>query len=149
MEELPARREEVDHAVEEGIIFKTLTNPVSISGDENKNVSSITCVQMELGEPDASGRRRPIEKKDSEFSIDVDCVIMALGTSPNPLIKSTTGGLDTQSWGGIIADENGKTSREGVFAGGDAVTGAATVILAMGAGKTAAKAIDEYVKSKK
>lgn len=148
MDELPARKEEVEHAVEEGIIFKTLTNPVAIGGDEGKNVSSITCVEMELGEPDVSGRRRPVVKEGSEFTLDVDCVIMALGTSPNPLIKSTTEGLDTQSWGGIVADENGKTSREGVFAGGDAVTGAATVILAMGAGKTAAKAIDEYIRSK-
>jgi len=148
MEELPARREEVEHAIEEGIIFKTLTNPVSIGGDENKNVTSMTCVEMTLGEPDASGRRRPVVKEGSEFTLEVDSVIMALGTSPNPLIKSTTEGLDTQSWGGIIADENGKTTRDGVFAGGDAVTGAATVILAMGAGKTAAKAIDEYIRSK-
>ncbi|MBQ7384280.1 MAG: NADPH-dependent glutamate synthase [Clostridia bacterium] len=148
IEELPARREEVEHAKEEGIIFKTLTNPKAILGDESRSVCGMTCVEMELGEPDASGRRRPIEKPDSEFTLDVDCVIMALGTSPNPLIKSTTEGLDTQSWGGIVADENGKTSREGVFAGGDAVTGAATVILAMGAGKTAAKAIDEYIMNK-
>ena len=149
MEELPARREEVEHAIEEGIIFKTLTNPVAILGDDNKNVRAMTCVEMALGEPDASGRRRPVVKPDSEFTLDVDCVIMALGTSPNPLIKSTTEGLDTQSWGGIIADECGKTSREGVYAGGDAVTGAATVILAMGAGRKAAKAIDEYIKAKK
>ena len=148
MEELPARREEVEHAIEEGIIFKTLTNPVAILGDDNKNVRAMTCVEMALGEPDASGRRRPVVKPDSEFTLDVDCVIMALGTSPNPLIKSTTEGLDTQSWGGIIADECGKTSREGVYAGGDAVTGAATVILAMGAGKNAAKAIDEYIMNK-
>ena len=148
MEELPARREEVEHAIEEGIIFKTLCNPTAILGDENKNVVGMTCVEMELGEPDASGRRRPIEKVGSEFSLDVDCVIMALGTSPNPLIKSTTEGLETQRWGGIIADECGRTSREGVFAGGDAVTGAATVILAMGAGKNAAAAIDEYIKNK-
>ena len=148
MEELPARREEVEHAKEEGIIFKTLSNPISILGDENKNVCGMTCVEMELGEPDASGRRRPVEKPDSEFTLDVDCVIMALGTSPNPLIKSTTEGLDTQKWGGIVTDEFGKTSREGVYAGGDAVTGAATVILAMGAGKTAAKAIDEYIQNK-
>ena len=148
MEELPARREEVEHAIEEGIIFKTLTNPVAILGDDNKNVRAMTCVEMALGEPDASGRRRPVVKPDSEFTLDVDCVIMALGTSPNPLIKSTTEGLDTQSWGGIVADENGKTSREGVYAGGDAVTGAATVILAMGAGKNAAKAIDEYIMNK-
>ena len=148
MEELPARREEIEHAIEEGIIFKTLTNPVAILGDDNKNVRAMTCVEMALGEPDASGRRRPVVKPDSEFTLDVDCVIMALGTSPNPLIKSTTEGLDTQSWGGIVADENGKTSREGVYAGGDAVTGAATVILAMGAGKNAAKAIDEYIMNK-
>ena len=106
-------------------------------------------MEMELGEPDASGRRSPVVKENSEFTMDVDCVIMAIGTSPNPLIKSTTKGLETQRWGGIIADENGQTSREGVFAGGDAVTGAATVILAMGAGKTAAEAIDEYIKNKK
>ena len=148
MEELPARREEVEHAKEEGIIFKTLCNPVEILGDDTKSVVGMTCVEMELGEPDASGRRRPVVKAGSEFTLDVDCVIMALGTSPNPLIKSTTEGLDTQSWGGIVADESGKTSRDGVFAGGDAVTGAATVILAMGAGKTAAKAIDEYIKNK-
>ena len=145
MDELPARREEIEHAIEEGIVFKTLTNPVSILGDDNKNVCGMICVEMELGEPDASGRRRPVLKADSEFTLDVDCVIMALGTSPNPLIKSTTDGLDTQSWGGIIADEGGKTSREGVYAGGDAVTGAATVILAMGAGKNAAKATNEYI----
>ena len=148
MEELPARHEEIEHAIEEGIIFKTLTNPTEILGDQKGFVSGIKCVEMTLGEPDASGRRRPIVKKGSEFQIEVDCVLMALGTNPNPLIKSTTEGLETESWGGIIADENGKTSREGVFAGGDAVTGAATVILAMGAGKTAAKAIDEYIKSK-
>ncbi len=148
MDELPARREEVEHAIEEGIIFKTLTNPTAILGDDNRNVRAMTCVQMELGEPDASGRRRPVVKPESEFTLDVDCVIMALGTSPNPLIKSTTEGLDTQSWGGIVTDEWGKTSREGVYAGGDAVTGAATVILAMGAGKNAAKAIDEYIMNK-
>ena len=148
MEELPARHEEIEHAIEEGIIFKTLTNPTEILGDENGFVSGIKCAEMTLGEPDNSGRRRPIVKPDSEFLINVDCVLMALGTSPNPLIKSTTTGLETENWGGIIADENGSTSREGVFAGGDAVTGAATVILAMGAGKTAAKAIDKYIKSK-
>ena len=150
--ELPARAEEVEHAKEEGIIFKTLTNPVEILGynnpddkrdPRNGSVAGIRCVEMELGEPDASGRRRPIVKEGSQFDIDLDCVIMALGTSPNPLIKSTTEGLETEKWGGIIADENGLTSRENVYAGGDAVTGAATVILAMGAGKTAAKAIDE------
>ena len=157
MEELPARAEEVEHAIEEGIIFKTLTNPKEIlsfydkenkRNEKNATVCGIKCVEMELGEPDASGRRRPVEKADSEFTIDVDCVIMALGTTPNPLIKDTTKSLETQKWGGICADENGRTSKEGVFAGGDAVTGAATVILAMGAGKTAAAAIDEYIKSK-
>ena len=148
MAELPARKEEVEHAEEEGIIFKTLTNPVSILGDEHKFVTGMKCVEMELGEPDASGRRRPIVKPDSEFVLDVDCVIMSIGTSPNPLIRNTTKGLETNKWGCFIADENGLTSREGVYAGGDAVTGAATVILAMGAGKTAAKAMDEYIKSK-
>ncbi len=143
MEELPARREEVEHAEEEGIIFKTLCNPVEIFADENDDVNKIRCIQMELGEPDASGRRRPIEKPGSEFDIDVDCVIMSLGTSPNPLIKSTTKGLEINKKGGIVVNEDGLTSRENVYAGGDAVTGAATVILAMGAGKTAAKAIDE------
>lgn len=143
MEELPARREEVEHAMEEGIVFKLLTNPVEILSDETGNVKAVKCVEMELGEPDASGRRKPIVKPDSEFVLDVDCVIMSLGTSPNPLIKSTTKGLDTTPKGCIIADENGLTSRENVYAGGDAVTGAATVILAMGAGKTAAAAIDE------
>ena len=148
MSELPARKEEVEHAEEEGIIFKTLTNPVEILGDEHKLVTGMKCVEMELGEPDASGRRRPIVKPDSEFVIDVDCVIMSIGTSPNPLIRNTTKGLDTNKWGCLIADENGLTSREGIYAGGDAVTGAATVILAMGAGKTAAKAMDEYIRSK-
>lgn len=146
--ELPARAEEVEHAKEEGIVFKFLTNPTAILEGENGMVRGISCVEMELGEPDASGRRRPVEKADSEFTIDCDCVIMAIGTSPNPLIKNTTKGLETQKWGGIIADEHGLTSREGVYAGGDAVTGAATVILAMGAGKTAAEAIDEYIKGK-
>jgi len=158
MDELPARREEVEHAMEEGIDFKLLHNPVRIIGYENpddprdpKNgfVKAIECVRMELGEPDEKGRRRPVEIPDSEFIMDVDCVIMALGTSPNPLIKNTTHGLETQKWGGIIVEEStGLTSREGVYAGGDAVTGAATVILAMGAGKTASKAIDEYLSSK-
>ena len=143
MEELPARKEEVEHAIEEGIIFKTLNNPVSIKGTDDGFVKAITCVQMELGEPDASGRRSPKAVEGSEFDLDVDCVIMSLGTSPNPLIKSTTEGLDTNRKGCIVADENGKTSKDMVYAGGDAVTGAATVILAMGAGKTAAKAIDE------
>ena len=148
MEELPARKEEVEHAEEEGIIFKTLTNPVEVLGDEHKFVTGIKCVEMELGEPDASGRRRPMVKPNSEFVLDVDCVIMSIGTSPNPLIRNTTKGLETNKWGCFIADENGLTSREGVYAGGDAVTGAATVILAMGAGKTAAKAMDEYIKNK-
>jgi len=143
MEELPARKEEVEHAEEEGIIFKTLNNPVEILADENDNVNKIRCIKMELGEPDASGRRRPIEVPGSEFELDVDCVIMALGTSPNPLIKSTTKGLEINKKGGIVVNEDGLTSCEHVYAGGDAVTGAATVILAMGAGKTAAKAIDE------
>ena len=147
--ELPARAEEVEHAKEEGIIFKVLTNPVEILGNEDGMVSGMKCVEMELGEPDASGRRRPVVKEGSEFVIDVDCVIMSIGTSPNPLIKSTTKGLETQKRGGIVADETtGQTSREGVFAGGDAVTGAATVILAMGAGKSAARAIDEYIQGK-
>ena len=143
MEELPARHEEVEHAIEEGIIFKTLNNPIQINGDENGAVSSMTCIEMELGEPDASGRRRPIEKVGSEFELPVDAVIMSLGTNPNPLIKSTTKGLEVNKKGGIIVNEDGLTSRAGVYAGGDAVTGAATVILAMGAGKLAAKSIDE------
>ena len=147
--ELPARREEVEHAMEEGIVFKFLTNPLEILGDDKGWVCAARCQEMELGEPDASGRRRPVPKEGSEFTLDLDCVIMALGTSPNPLIKSTTEGLETQKWGGIIAEEEtGLTSREGVYAGGDAVTGAATVILAMGAGKNAAAAIDEYLKKK-
>ena len=146
--ELPARAEEVHHAKEEGIIFRTLTNPVEILGDDDDAVTGIKCVEMELGEPDASGRRRPIVKEGSEFTIPMDCVIMSIGTSPNPLIKSTTEGLDTQKWGGIIADEDGLTSRPFVYAGGDAVTGAATVILAMGAGRKAAAAIDEAIKNK-
>jgi glutamate synthase (NADPH/NADH) small chain len=145
MEELPARKEEVEHAVEEGIIFKTLHNPVEIHGNENGYVSGMTCVQMELGEPDASGRRRPIEIKGSEFELPVDCVIMALGTSPNPLIKNTTPGLEVNKKGGIVVNEDGLTSHAGVYAGGDAVTGAATVILAMGAGKLGAKSIDEQL----
>ena len=147
--EFPARAEEVEHAKEEGIVFHLLNNPTQILGDENGNVKGMECIRMELGEPDASGRRRPVEVPGSEFTLDVDCVIMAIGTSPNPLIKSTTQGLETQRWGGIIVDEaTGLTSREGVYAGGDAVTGAATVILAMGAGKTAATAIDQYIQSK-
>ena len=149
MEELPARKEEVEHAEEEGIIFKTLHNPVEILGNEDGLVSGMKCVEMELGEPDESGRRRPIVKEGSEFVLDVDSVIMSISTSPNPLIRSTTPGLDANNRGCLITkDEKGETTREGVYAGGDAVTGAATVILAMGAGKEAAKAIDEYIKSK-
>ncbi len=157
LDELPARREEVEHAMEEGIEFKLLCNPTRILGYRNpddkrdaKNgfVNGIECIKMELGEPDDSGRRKPVEIKGSEFVLDVDCVIMSIGTSPNPLLTSTTEGLETCRHGCIVADETGKTSKEGVFAGGDAVTGAATVILAMGAGKTAAEAIDNYIKSK-
>ncbi len=145
-EELPARVEEVHHAKQEGIIFDLLTNPVEILEDENNWVCGMKCVKMELGEPDASGRRRPVEIPGSDFVIDCDTVIMSLGTSPNPLISSTTEGLDTNKWKCIVADEEfGKTSKEGVYAGGDAVTGAATVILAMGAGKAGAKGIDEYL----
>jgi glutamate synthase (NADPH/NADH) small chain len=152
MEELPARREEVEHAEEEGIEFRLLCNPTEIIGYNNpddirdpKNgfVTGMRCIKMELGEPDAKGRRRPVEIPNSEFEIDVNTVIMSIGTSPNPLIKSTTDGLEVNSRGGIIVNEDGLTSRNGVYAGGDAVTGAATVISAMGAGKTAAKAIDE------
>ena len=147
--ELPARAEEVEHAKEEGIVFHLLNNPTKILGDDQGFVKGMECIRMELGEPDASGRRRPVEMPGSEFTLDVDCVIMAIGTSPNPLIKSTTEGLETQKWGGIIVEEaTGLTSREGVYAGGDAVTGAATVILAMGAGKTAASAIDQYIQNK-
>ena len=154
MDELPARREEVEHAEEEGIEFKLLCNPTEILGYNNpddikdsKNgfVSGMTCVKMELGEPDERGRRRPVVIEGSEFTIDVDTVIMSIGTSPNPLIKSTTDGLEVNRWGGIVVNEDGLTSRNAVYAGGDAVTGAATVISAMGAGKTAAKAIDEYL----
>ncbi len=148
LDEMPARKEEVEHAMEEGIIFKTLNNPVEILGDEHKFVIGMKCVEMELGEPDASGRRAPVEKAGSEFVLDVDCVVMSIGTSPNPLIRNTTAGLETNRHGCFVCDESGLTSREGVYAGGDAVTGAATVILAMGAGKTAAKAMDEYVKNK-
>lgn len=148
-EELPARKEEVHHAKEEGIIFDLLTNPVEILADESGWVKAIKCVRMELGEPDASGRRRPVVVEGSEFEMEADTVIMSLGTSPNPLISSTTIGLDINRRKCIIADEEtGKTSKEGVYAGGDAVTGAATVILAMGAGKAAAKGIDEFIKNK-
>ena len=143
MEELPARHEEVEHAIEEGIVFKTLNNPVKINGDEKGYVSSMTCVEMELGEPDASGRRRPIEKVGSEHDLPGDCVIMSRGTTPNPLIKNTTPGLEVNRKGGIVVNEAGLTSHQNVYAGGDAVTGAATVILAMGAGKLGAKSIDE------
>lgn len=158
LDELPARKEEVEHAMEEGIDFQLLKNPVEILGYQNpddkrdpKNgsVVGMKCIRMELGEPDASGRRRPVEVPGSEFVLDVDCVVIAIGTSPNPLIKSTTKGLEVNRHGGIIVEEaTGKTTKEGVYAGGDAVTGAATVILAMGAGKTAAKAIDEYLSQK-
>jgi len=149
MEELPARREEIEHAIEEGVIFKTLTNPVEVLGDDKGNVCGMKCVEMTLGEPDASGRRRPIVKEGSEFVLEVDTMIMSIGTSPNPLIRSTTPGLETNRHGCIVVkDDSGLTSREGVYAGGDAVTGAATVILAMGAGKNAAKAIDEYIRNK-
>ena len=155
MTELPARREEVEHAEEEGIEFRLLCNPTEILGYENpddkrdpKNgfVTGIKCIRMELGEPDERGRRRPVEVPGSEFTLDVDTVVMSIGTSPNPLIKSTTAGLEVNRWGGIIVTEDGATTKEGVFAGGDAVTGAATVISAMGAGKVAAKAIDEYLR---
>jgi glutamate synthase (NADPH/NADH) small chain len=155
MDELPARREEVEHAEEEGIEFCLLCNPTEILGYQNpddprdpKNgfVRGMRCVRMELGEPDARGRRRPVEIPDSEFEIAVDTVIMSIGTSPNPLIKSTTEGLEVNRWGGIVVNEDGLTTKTGVYAGGDAVTGAATVISAMGAGKIAARAIDEYLK---
>ena len=145
-EELPARVEEVHHAKEEGIVFDLLTNPTEILVDENGSVKGMTCIRMELGEPDESGRRRPVEIAGSEFTLDVDTVIMSLGTSPNPLISSTTKGLEINKRKCIIAEEeNGQTTKEGVYAGGDAVTGAATVILAMGAGKAAAKGIDEFL----
>lgn len=149
MDEMPARKEEVEHAEEEGIIFKTLNNPTKILGDENDFVTGMECVTMELGEPDESGRRRPVVVEGSEHVLDVDTVIMSIGTSPNPLIKNTTSGLETNKRGCIIAeDDSGLTTKKGVYAGGDAVTGAATVILAMGAGKNAAAAIDEYIQSK-
>ena len=147
--ELPARAEEVHHAKEEGIIFKLLNNPIRIIGNEKGRVSGIECIVMELGEPDASGRRRPIPKENSNFVLDVDTVIMSIGTSPNPLIRSTTPGLESNKYGCLVADENGATTKEGVFAGGDAVTGAATVILAMGAGKIAAQSIHQYIQNKK
>ncbi len=147
-DELPARKEEVEHAEAEGIEFKLLNNPCAIHGGEDGHVTGIECIKQELGEPDEKGRRKPVPVKDSNWILDVDTVIIAIGTSPNPLIRSTTKNLETTKKGGIQADEGGRTSREGVFAGGDAVTGSATVILAMGAGKTAAKSIDEYIKSK-
>ena len=147
-EELPARREEVEHAEEEGVIFKFLSSPTEILGDENGNVTGIKCQQMELSEPDASGRRRPVPIPDSEFEMELTNVIMALGTTPNPLLKNTTPGLETNKKGCLIVNEDGLTSKGGVYAGGDAVTGAATVIKAMGAGKLGAKSIDEYLRSK-
>ncbi|MDR2909460.1 MAG: FAD-dependent oxidoreductase, partial [Oscillospiraceae bacterium] len=146
MTELPARAEEVHHAQEEGVEFKLLVSPVRILGDDRLHVRAIECVEMELGEPDSSGRRRPVVREGSNFEIPVDAVIMAIGTSPNPLISRTSSGIETNKWGCLVADEKTmKTTREGVWAGGDAVTGAATVILAMGAGKTAAASIDEYL----
>jgi len=148
LEEMPARREEIHHAMEEGIHFHVLASPIEIIGDEQGEAKAIRCIEMELGEPDASGRRRPVEKAGSEFTLEVDTVIMAIGTSPNPLIRSTTEGLEVNKWGCIVADDNMKTSREGVYAGGDAVTGAATVILAMGAGKIAADSIDKMINNK-
>ena len=148
MDELPARKEEVHHAQEEGIEFRLLTNPTRVIGDKNGQVEAIECVKMELGDPDASGRRSPKVIEGSEFALDVDTVIMALGTSPNPLLRMTTPGLETNSKGTLIVNENECTTKEGVFAGGDAVTGAATVILAMGAGKKAAAAIDDYIRNK-
>ena len=157
MDELPARKEEVEHAKEEVIIFKLLCNPTEILGynnpdnprdEKNGFVTGMKCIKMELGEPDEKGRRRPVPVENSEFTIDVDTVIMSIGTSPNPLIKNTTDGLEVNRWGGIVVNEDGLTSRDAVYAGGDAVTGAATVISAMGAGKVAAKAIDEYLSNK-
>ena len=149
MEEMPARREEVEHAQEEGIIFRTLCNPIEVLGDDKGRVKGMICQEMELGEPDASGRRRPVPKEGSTFTLEVDCMVMSIGTSPNPLIRSTTPGLETNRHGCIITNgDDGLTTREAVYAGGDAVTGAATVILAMGAGKQAAKAIDRYIKGK-
>lgn len=148
-EQMPARKEEIHHAKEEGIIFNLLRNPVAIHGDDNGRVRAIECVEMELGEPDASGRRKPITKEGSNFEIPVDCVVMAIGNSPNPLIRSTTEGLDANSHGCIVVDDaTMATTRKGVYAAGDAVSGAATVILAMGGGKEAAQSIDQYIKSK-
>ena len=148
MDEMPARREEIHHAIEEGVVFRTLCNPTAILGDEKYNVRAMRCIEMELGEPDASGRRSPIEKAGSEFELEVDLVIIAVGTSPNPLIKSTTPGLESDRRGCIVTAEDGvTTTKAGVWAGGDAVTGAATVILAMGAGRRAAEKIDETLGS--
>ena len=146
---MPARAEEVEHAHEEGVNFQLLTNPVQVLGDEAGWVKGLECVRMELGEPDASGRRRPVVKPDSNFVLEVDTVVIAIGQGPNPLIQDTTPGMETNKHGNIVADESGKTTKEGVFAGGDIVTGAATVILAMGAGKKAAVTIHEYVQKKK
>ena len=145
-EEMPARREEIHHAKEEEIEFKLLCNPTRVIADENGRVKALECIKMELGEPDQSGRRRPVEIEGSEFELAVDSVIMALGTSPNPLIRTTTKGIEANKRGCLVVDEAMQTTKKGVYAGGDAVTGAATVILAMGAGKTAAKSIDEYLK---
>lgn len=148
-EEMPARNEEIHHAKEEGIAFRLLNNPVAMLDDGTGKVGKIECVEMELGEPDESGRRRPVEKKGSNFTIDVDCVIVAIGNSPNPLIRTTTKGIEANRRGCLVVEEDTmRTTRQGVYAGGDAVTGAATVILAMGAGRQAAKSIDEYIKSK-
>ena len=146
MDEIPARKEEIHHAIEEGVDFRLLCNPVRVLGNEEGYVTGLECVRMELGEPDASGRRRPVEIPDSNFILDVDCVIMAIGTKLNTLILDTTENLEANAKGGIGTDDGAATNREGVYAGGDAVTGAATVILAMGAGKTAAASIDEYLK---
>ncbi|MGX8702425.1 FAD-dependent oxidoreductase, partial [Caproiciproducens sp.] len=148
-EQMPARKEEIHHAKEEGILFNLLRNPVAIHGDENGRVKSIECIEMELGEPDASGRRRPVPKEGSNFEIPVDCVVMAIGNSPNPLIRSTTEGLEANRKGCIVVDEaTMATTREGVYAAGDAVSGAATVILAMGGGKEAARSIDQYIQAR-
>ena len=147
-DEMPARSEEVHHAQEEGVIFENLTNPIAVKMGQQGEVIGLTCIRMELGEPDDSGRRRPVPVPGSEFDIDVDTVVIAVGTNPNPLIKSTTKGLEVTDWGGIVTDESGATSRPGIFAGGDAVTGAATVISAAGAGKVAAAAIDKYIQEK-
>jgi len=146
---MPARREEVHHAMEEGIEFNFLTNPVEFIGDENGNVAAMRCVKMQLGEPDEKGRQKTFTIEGSEFEMPIDTVVVALGTSPNPLIKSTTPGLETESFGGLKINDHTMTTRDGVFAGGDAVSGAATVILAMGAGRAAAKGIDEYLQAHK